>query len=48
LKKAYVFEIKTLKGGSNNIILQAFSESDYDEWIKAFAKFQTKLQLAKE
>ena len=39
LKKAYVFEVKTLKGGTDNIILQALSPTDYDEWLKAFAKF---------
>ena len=48
LKKAYVFQVKTLKGGLNDVVLQANSKKDYDEWLKAFAKFQTKLQAAKD
>ena len=45
--KAHVFELKTLRGGSFNMHLQAQSEKEYDEWLAAFKKFATKFQLAK-
>lgn len=47
LGKTNVFELRTLKGGSHNIVLQASSKEEYEEWIKAFEKFQKKLAEAK-
>ena len=44
--KKYVFNIKTIKGNTFDMVLQAYSENDYKEWIEAFAKFKKELKEA--
>ena len=41
--KKYAFNIKTIKGGDFDMVLQAYSEMDYKEWMDAFKAFKKEL-----
>jgi hypothetical protein len=41
--KKYTFSLKTTKGGRYNMVLQAYSQEDFDEWMGAFKKFKDQL-----
>lgn len=42
--RKHVFELKTIKGGSYDMQLQAYTQQDYDEWLAAFASFRRLLE----
>jgi len=46
--KKWVFMLKTIKGNHFDMLLQALSESDYNEWIQAFKDFHEELAKAKK
>lgn len=35
-QQKWTFELKTIKGKASDMIMQAYSEDDYQEWILAF------------
>jgi len=46
-KKDHVISLKTLKGVSEDMVMQAHTKKDYKEWVDALKSFAKKMDDAK-
>jgi hypothetical protein len=46
-KRQKVIRLKTLKGVAEDMVMQANTDKDFEEWLYAFKSFATKIDQAK-
>jgi len=45
--RKFVFRLKTIKGHNFDMVMQAYSKLDYEEWLSALKAFKCKLDKAR-